>query len=170
MAIVGCKCDVRGLRDFETKLAALVTEIHGTNTTDGLEYSLPDLAERLTRLETGMSNKETVGKECIDSARKEIESMLTGGVAAGCLQKRGLKGMTRSCHLKMSLHNIRFKGAYLRKSRLLIPFRSIRVWNEIDLHDWASLRENLSSGFPTKRVSNQSRQQQRLARKLKFHL
>ena len=105
MAIVGCKCDVRGLRDFETKLATLVKEIHGTNTTDGLEYSLPDLAERLTRLETGMSNKETVGKECIDSARKEIESMLTGGVAAGCLQKRGLKGMTRSCHLKMSLRN-----------------------------------------------------------------
>ena len=35
---------------------------------------------------------------------------------------------------------------------------------------WASLRENLSSGFPTKRVSKQSPQLQRLARKLKFHL
>ena len=35
---------------------------------------------------------------------------------------------------------------------------------------WASSRENLSSGFPTKRVSNQSPQLQRLARKLKFHL
>ena len=35
---------------------------------------------------------------------------------------------------------------------------------------WASSRENLSSGFPTKRVSNQSPQLQRLARKLKFYL
>ena len=35
---------------------------------------------------------------------------------------------------------------------------------------WASSRENLSSGFPTKRVSNQSPQLLRLARKLKFHL
>ena len=34
----------------------------------------------------------------------------------------------------------------------------------------ASSRENLSSGFPTKRVSNQSPQLQRLARKLQFHL
>ena len=35
---------------------------------------------------------------------------------------------------------------------------------------WALTRENLSFGFPTKRVSNQSPQVQRLARKLKFHL
>ena len=35
---------------------------------------------------------------------------------------------------------------------------------------WASSRENLSLGFPTKRVSNQSPQLQRLARKFKFHL
>ena len=35
---------------------------------------------------------------------------------------------------------------------------------------WASSRENLSSGFPTERISNQSPQLQRLARKLKFHL
>ena len=35
---------------------------------------------------------------------------------------------------------------------------------------WASTRQNLSSGFPTKRVSNQSPQLQRLARILKFHL
>ena len=34
--------------------------------------------------------------------------------------------------------------------------------------NWASSRENLSSGFATKRVSNQSLQLQRLARKLKF--
>ena len=33
---------------------------------------------------------------------------------------------------------------------------------------WASSRENLSSGFPTKRDSNQSPQLQRRARKLKF--
>ena len=36
--------------------------------------------------------------------------------------------------------------------------------------NWASSRENLSSGFPTKRVSKQFPQLQRLARKLKFHL
>ena len=35
---------------------------------------------------------------------------------------------------------------------------------------WALSGENLSSGCPTKRVSNQSPQLQRLARKLKFHL
>ena len=35
---------------------------------------------------------------------------------------------------------------------------------------WASSRENLSSGFPTKRDSNQPPQLQRLAIKLKFHL
>ena len=36
--------------------------------------------------------------------------------------------------------------------------------------NWASSRENPSSGFPTKRVSNQSPQLQSLARKSKFHL
>ena len=35
---------------------------------------------------------------------------------------------------------------------------------------WALSRQNLSSGFPTKRVSNQSLQLQRLARNLKCHL
>ena len=35
---------------------------------------------------------------------------------------------------------------------------------------WTSSQENLSSGFPSKRVSNQSPQLQRLARKLKFLL
>ena len=34
---------------------------------------------------------------------------------------------------------------------------------------WATSRENLSSGFLTKQVSNQSPQLQRLARELKFH-
>ena len=36
--------------------------------------------------------------------------------------------------------------------------------------NWASPGENPSSGFPTKLVSNQSPQLQRLARKLKFQL
>ena len=35
---------------------------------------------------------------------------------------------------------------------------------------WASSRENLSSGFPKERDSNQSAQLQRLARKIKFRL
>ena len=37
------------------------------------------------------------------------------------------------------------------------------------VNKWASSRESLSSGFPSKLVSNQSPQLQRLARKLKFH-
>ena len=37
-------------------------------------------------------------------------------------------------------------------------------------NNWAPSRQNLSSGFPTKQVSNQSSQLQGLARKLKFHL
>ena len=41
--------------------------------------------------------------------------------------------------------------------------KSFRSWIK-----WASSRENLSSGFPTKRDSNQFPQLQRLARKLKF--
>ena len=45
-----------------------------------------------------------------------------------------------------------------------------RVSEEDIYHNWAWSRENLSSGFPTKRVSNQSPQLQRLARELKFHL
>ena len=36
--------------------------------------------------------------------------------------------------------------------------------------NWASSRENLSSGFLSKRLSNLSPQLQRLARKLKFQL
>ena len=36
---------------------------------------------------------------------------------------------------------------------------------------WASSRQNLSSGFPSRRISNPTTPQlQRLARKLKFHL
>ena len=37
------------------------------------------------------------------------------------------------------------------------------------LDKWASSRENLSSGFPSKRDSNQSPQLQRQSRKLNFH-
>ena len=40
------------------------------------------------------------------------------------------------------------------------------LWTNI----WAGMRENLSSGFPSKRDSNQSPELQRLARKLKFCL
>ena len=42
------------------------------------------------------------------------------------------------------------------------------TWYQED--NWASSRENLSSGFPSKRVSNQSHKLQRLARKLKLYL
>ena len=41
---------------------------------------------------------------------------------------------------------------------------------DIDKPNWASSLENQSSGFRTKRDSNQSPQLQRLARKLKIHL
>ena len=37
-------------------------------------------------------------------------------------------------------------------------------------HNWASTRETLSSGFPTKQYSNQSIQLHGLARKLRFRL
>ena len=52
----------------------------------------------------------------------------------------------------------------------------LNLWTELDINSqsnsniWASLRENLSAGFPTKGTSNQSPQLQRLARKLKFSL
>ena len=39
-----------------------------------------------------------------------------------------------------------------------------------DIHIWAETRENLSSGFPTKRDSNQSPQLHPTARKIKFRL
>ena len=38
------------------------------------------------------------------------------------------------------------------------------------IHYWASSRENMSSGFPRKRDSNQPAQLQRMARKLEFRL
>ena len=49
---------------------------------------------------------------------------------------------------------------------LIVSWKTIII---IEIN-WASSRENLSSGCPTKPVSNQSPQLQRLARKLKFCL
>ena len=47
--------------------------------------------------------------------------------------------------------------------------RNMFIWKMVHvIIIWASSRENLSSGFPTKQVSNQSPQLQRLARQLKF--
>ena len=43
-------------------------------------------------------------------------------------------------------------------------------WHIILFYIWASTQQNLNLGFPTKPVSNQSPQLQRLARNLKFHL
>ena len=48
--------------------------------------------------------------------------------------------------------------------------RKVTVMRKDRIINWASLRENLSSGFSRKRVLNQSPQLQRLARRLKFHL
>ena len=53
--------------------------------------------------------------------------------------------------------------------QFLMLFSELRYTVCTDIN-WASSRENLSSGCPTKRVSNQSPQLRRLARKLKFHL
>ena len=52
------------------------------------------------------------------------------------------------------------------------PHTSLLILSLTDtfMTSWASSQENLSSGRPTKRVSNQSPQLQRLARKLKFHM
>ena len=52
-----------------------------------------------------------------------------------------------------------------KRSLIFICHRSM-----LSVYNWASSPENLSSGFLTKRVSNQSPQLQRLAIKLKFYL
>ena len=44
------------------------------------------------------------------------------------------------------------------------------IFTYVNTNIWASFRENLSSVFPTKRVSKPSPPLQRLARELKFHL
>ena len=56
-------------------------------------------------------------------------------------------------------------------SAIVFPFCRLKVklWH-FKWIIWASSRENLSSGFPTMQISNQSPQLQRPARKLKYHL
>ena len=51
-----------------------------------------------------------------------------------------------------------------------LPFGGISLLKLCDLIMWASSRENLSLGYQRKRVSNQYRQLQRLARRMKFPL
>ena len=49
----------------------------------------------------------------------------------------------------------------------------VTLWNDATnkiTYIWASLRENLSLGYPTKQDSNQTPQLQRLARILQFHM
>ena len=50
----------------------------------------------------------------------------------------------------------------------LTLLKLIRVLQDDDKVKWAATRENLSSGSPTKRDSNQSPQLQRLSRNLNF--
>ena len=57
----------------------------------------------------------------------------------------------------------------------VVPMLRLEIvfcWKNNDIREdtWAATRQNLSSGVPTKGVSNQSPQLQRLARRLKFHL
>ena len=72
------------------------------------------------------------------------------------LSKRFDNLITRRDKIRFSLEKRIIRHVFTCLSKLIII--------------WASSRENLSSGFPTKRVLNQSPQLQRLARKLKFHL
>ena len=55
-------------------------------------------------------------------------------------------------------------------SLLLMCFIFTKLIITFFYYTWASTRQNLSLGFPTKRDSNQSPQLQRLARKSKFRL
>ena len=62
-----------------------------------------------------------------------------------------------------------FSGkSFITTSRIL--GKSLACSHKNAYTKWATSRENLPSGFPPKRVSKQSPQLQRLARKLKFHL
>ena len=76
---------------------------------------------------------------------------------------------TRSGHLASQPFTDHFQQEYTYKLvlKFLCYTHAARL---VLLYLWASSRQNLSSGFPTKRVSNQPPQQQRLARNLKFHL
>ena len=58
-----------------------------------------------------------------------------------------------------------FSFASMMDNTEIIWSQEIRFW-----YIWALMRGNLSSGFPTKQVSNQSPQLQRLPKNLKFHL
>ena len=61
------------------------------------------------------------------------------------------------------LHHLKFRN-------VLCFTKTLEDTHRLVLHIWATSRENLSSGFPSKRVSNRSPQPQRLSRMLKFHL
>ena len=54
----------------------------------------------------------------------------------------------------------------------ILDLAALEVQPDIAAEDikWALSRENLSSGYQRKQVSSNSRQRQRLARRLKFHL
>ena len=64
----------------------------------------------------------------------------------------------------MALPGFRTSGNFTQQKVVLVEGL---MWNKCII--WAPSQENLSSGFPSKRDSNQSPQLQRLARKLKFH-
>ena len=90
--------------------------------------------------------------------------------------KGGCRGSSESTLVKMSncwkSHAAAQIQLTLNTLRLKVckSFRQILSSACVVKTIWASSRENLSSGFPTKRVSNQSPQLQRLPRKLKCHL
>ena len=71
-------------------------------------------------------------------------------------------------HTTLELHvfEITFLGVKLVR---VCPIYTV-IHHYITLLNMGPSRENLSSGFLTKRVSNQSPQLKRLARKFKFHL
>ena len=74
----------------------------------------------------------------------------------------------------LSLTKIKEKDQRVPKQQNKLHLRLVLQDNmsiHMDQHMiWASLRLNLSSGFPTMRDSNQCLKLQRLARILKFHL
>ena len=88
-------------------------------------------------------------------------------------QSKGLLYVVQKCYLTEDecSENDRFHILYFHKHLSSDTFiiKSHR-YNPIGALKWALSRENLSSRCPTKRVSDQFPQLQRLARKLKFHL
>ena len=74
----------------------------------------------------------------------------------------------RATKLEPGLNTLDYEN---RLRELNLPTLSYRRMRDVMIEVYkilASSRENLSSGFPTNRVSNQSPQLQRLARKLNF--